>query len=165
MFAIGDWNFALYLSNGWLAPADPAVFEVPDTSALVDLFLPSSLVALVIDDNLYGVPNEYTVLHTYYRADQFVEVGLDPEKPPATWAEMGEDGEALTVRSGGAMVRAGFQWPNRPPMSTEWTLKQFHPLIYQLGGDYKRRSRLERGTLCRRPRARAQPGPVSGLCV
>jgi multiple sugar transport system substrate-binding protein len=135
MFAIGDWNFALYLSNGWLAPADPAVFEVADTAALVDLFLPSSLVALVIEDRLYGIPNEYNVLHTYYRADQFVEVGLDPEKPPSTWTEMGEDGEALTVRKDGAMVRAGFQWPNRPPMSTEWTLKQFHPLIYQLGGD------------------------------
>jgi multiple sugar transport system substrate-binding protein len=135
MFAIGDWNFALYLSNGWLAPADPAVFKVADTAALVDLYLPSSLVALVVDDKLYGIPNEYNVLHTYYRADQFVEVGLDPMTPPTTWEQMGEYGEALTVRQGDVMTRAGFQWPNRPPMSTEWTLKQFHPLIYQLGGD------------------------------
>jgi multiple sugar transport system substrate-binding protein len=136
LFAIGDWNFALYNSKKWLAPADPKVFGVADTKALADLFLPASLIALIIEDKLYGIPNEYNVLHTYYRADQFKEVGLDPANPPKSWADMGEYGAKLTTRdASGKMTRAGFQWPYRPPMNNEWVLKQFHPLIYQLGGD------------------------------
>ncbi|MCZ7545735.1 MAG: extracellular solute-binding protein [Anaerolineae bacterium] len=136
MFTAADLNFTLFNERQWLAPADPATFGVADTAALVDLFLPASLNGLVVEDKLYGVPMEYNVLHTYYRADQFVEVGLDPAKPPTTWTEMGEYGQALTVRDdSGRMTRAGFQWPYRPPMSNEWPFRQFHPLVYQLGGD------------------------------
>jgi multiple sugar transport system substrate-binding protein len=136
MFAIGDWNFALYTSKQWLSAAEPAWFGAADTTALVGLYLPNALEGLVIGDKLYGIPNEYNVLHTYYRADQFTEVGLDPKAPPTAWQDWGDAGAKLTVRdAAGNMTRAGFQWPYRPPMSTEWTLKQFHPLIYQLGGD------------------------------
>jgi ABC-type glycerol-3-phosphate transport system substrate-binding protein len=136
MFTAADLNFTLFNERKWLAPADPATFGVADTAAVVDLFLPASLNGLVVEDKLYGVPMEYNVLHTYYRADHFVEAGLDPTKPPTTWEEMGEYGQALTVRDDtGRMTHAGFQWPYRPPMSNEWPFRQFHPLIYQLGGD------------------------------
>ena len=136
MFAIGDWNFALYTSRKWLSAAEPSWFGAKDTTALVDLYLPNALAGLVVEDKLYGIPNEYNVLHTYYRADHFVEAGLDPKVAPTTWQGWGEAGAKVTVRdASGNMTRAGFQWPYRPPMSTEWTLKQFHPLIYQLGGD------------------------------
>jgi len=136
MYTIGDFNFTLYKSRNWLTPADPKTFGVADTKALVDLFLPASLSGLVVEDKLYGIPMEYNVLHTYYRADNFKKVGLDPTKPPKTWQEMGEYGAKLTVRdASGKMTHAGFQWPYRPPMNNEWPFRQFHPLIYQLGGD------------------------------
>ncbi|XID92640.1 ABC transporter substrate-binding protein [Paenibacillaceae bacterium WGS1546] len=34
----------------------------------------------------------------FYRKDMFKEAGLDPEKPPATWAEVLEYGKALTTK-------------------------------------------------------------------
>ena len=136
MFAIGDWNFALYTSKNWLAAADPASFGVADIGEMIDLYLPGSLGGVVLDDQLYGIPNEYNVLHTYWWKDDMEEAGLDPDVAPATWEECGEVGDKLTVRdASGNITRAGLQWAYRPPMSTEWPVKCFHPLIYQLGGD------------------------------
>ena len=136
MTSIGDWSFALFNSKGWLSPADPAWFDTSDLKGLVDLYLPKALDGLIFNDKLYGIPNEYNVLHNYYRADQFKEVGLDPAKPPTTWTEMGEYGAKLTQRdASGKMTRAGFQWPYRPPMHPTWPGKYWHAVIYGLGGD------------------------------
>ena len=145
MTSIGDWSFALFVANNWLSAADPAVFGTGDIKGILDLYLPRALDGLVIEDKLYGVPNEYNVLHTYYRADHFKEAGLDPAKPPTTWQEVGEYGAALTQRdASGKMTRAGFQWPYRPPMHPTWPAKYWHALIYGLGGDILN----EDGTKC-----------------
>jgi multiple sugar transport system substrate-binding protein len=136
MTSIGDWSFALFDSKGWLSPADPAWFDTSDLKGLVDLYLPRALDGLIFKDKLYGIPNEYNVLHNYYRADQFKEVGLDPKNPPKTWTDMGEYGAKLTVRdASGKVTRAGFQWPYRPPMDPTWPGKYWHAVIYGLGGD------------------------------
>ena len=39
---------------------------------------------------LYGLPTGTDVRYLYWNKDHFREVGLDPEKPPTTWAELEE---------------------------------------------------------------------------
>jgi sn-glycerol 3-phosphate transport system substrate-binding protein len=58
----------------------------------------------VVDGELYGVPYQNSTPLLYYNKDQFKEVGLDPEKPPQTWAELVADAKKLTKEG-----RYGFQ--------------------------------------------------------
>ena len=50
----------------------------------------------VVDGELYGVPYQNSTPLLYYNKDHFKEAGLDPEKPPQTWAELVEDAKKLT---------------------------------------------------------------------
>lgn len=56
---------------------------------------------------IYPNPQVYA-----FRKDKFVEAGLDPENPPATWAELKDAAEALTEREGDKVVFAGLDIPS-----------------------------------------------------
>lgn len=56
----------------------------------------------------YGLPFETDVRVLYYNKSAFEEVGLDPEAPPATWAELETAADALDVGEGGDLERIGF---------------------------------------------------------
>ena len=43
----------------------------------------------------------------FYRKDLFTKAGLDPEKPPATWAELIDYGKKLTTKDVSGVVTAG----------------------------------------------------------
>ena len=47
-----------------------------------------------------------------FRKDKFVEAGLDPENPPATWEELKNAALALTEREGDKVVFAGLDIPS-----------------------------------------------------
>lgn len=67
-----------------------------------------------------------------YRADQFKEVGLDPNKPPTTWEELRDAAKKLTIWQGGRLVREGLDLPStgvNPPQI--WAC-----LLWQNGGDF-----------------------------
>jgi len=69
----------------------------------------------------------------YYRKDFFEEVGLDPEKPPVTWAELIEYGKKLAVNGRYGLLAAGntveIAWTNwgwqgmvgQFPISDDWS--------------------------------------------
>jgi sn-glycerol 3-phosphate transport system substrate-binding protein len=67
-------------------------------------FWPALHANATVDGELYGVPFQNSTPLLYYNKDQFKEVGLDPEKPPQTWAELVEDAKKLTKDG-----RYGFQ--------------------------------------------------------
>lgn len=46
-----------------------------------------------------------------YRADVFLEAGLDPDDPPETWEELLAAAEALTVKQGNRFIRQGIDFP------------------------------------------------------
>ena len=46
-----------------------------------------------------------------YRKDFFQEVGLNPDKPPATWEELADDAVKLTKRDGQIIIRSGMTLP------------------------------------------------------
>lgn len=60
------------------------------------------------DGKLLGLPYDGTARALYYNKDHFKEVGLDPEKPPTTIAELEEAAKKLTIKDGSKVTRFGF---------------------------------------------------------
>ncbi len=61
--------------------------------------------------HVYGVPFQNSTPLLYYSVDAFKSAGLDPNHPPATWAEWLADAKKLTVRKGGQTTRWGLMMP------------------------------------------------------
>lgn len=61
-------------------------------------FFPAFLENSYSDGHIWGIPFQRSTPVFYYNKEHFAEVGLDPEKPPTTWAELAEYAEKLTVR-------------------------------------------------------------------
>ncbi|MCK9923622.1 ABC transporter substrate-binding protein [Frankia sp. AgPm24] len=49
----------------------------------------------------YGVPFVFSTPVLYYNATLFEKAGLDPAKPPTTWAEAEADAKAIVAKAGG----------------------------------------------------------------
>lgn len=71
------------------------------TSAGVNLddILPASLDTATYKGELYGLPFQAEAHALIYNKGAFKDAGLDPEKPPQTWAEFIETAKALTRRN------------------------------------------------------------------
>ncbi|BFH64434.1 ABC transporter substrate-binding protein [Paenibacillus azoreducens] len=57
---------------------------------------------------LYAIPMDTDARLLFYNKDHFKEVGLDPEKPPRTIAELEAAAEKLTIKEGKRFKRIGF---------------------------------------------------------
>lgn len=62
----------------------------------------------------WGIPFQRSTPVMYYNREAFAAAGLNPDAPPATWAEMVEMGRALTLRDASGTVT---QWGLRIPTS------------------------------------------------
>jgi len=74
-------------------------------------FWPALHANATVDGELYAVPYQNSTPLLYYNKDHFKEAGLDPEKPPQTWAELVADAKKLTKGSGDSVERYGFALP------------------------------------------------------
>jgi len=59
-------------------------------------FWPALHANATVDGDLYGVPFHNSTPLLYYNVEHFKEAGLDPAKPPRTWAEMVDAAKKLT---------------------------------------------------------------------
>ncbi len=96
---VGAWQRA-----GYVEPLPKEYF--PDAE-IQDYFIPM-IEAVNIDGDYYGLPTAVRALALFYNKDQFAEVGLDPESPPATWDEFIDAAKALTVARGPRFERVGY---------------------------------------------------------
>ncbi|SFP70146.1 ABC transporter substrate-binding protein [Amycolatopsis rubida] len=55
-----------------------------------------------MDGKAYGLPYVFSTPVLFYNADLFRKAGLDPAKPPATWAEVQQDALAIKNATGAA---------------------------------------------------------------
>lgn len=80
----------------------------------------------------YGIPIETDVRVFYWNKDLFKKAGLDPERPPRTWAEVEHFADKLTIRKNGTLKQLGFDPSGgNPPGFLAWYL-----YTWQLGGDF-----------------------------
>jgi multiple sugar transport system substrate-binding protein len=78
---------------------------------------------------IYAVPHAVDASTLFYNKGLFKKAGLDPEKPPTTWAEIETDAKAITALSGG---NYGFYIPGNCSGCLAY---DGLPLIWASGGD------------------------------
>ena len=62
------------------------IVPVPMTDDEKAAYYPNIVETVTFDDNQWGVPIAFSTKALYWNKDLFKEAGLDPEKPPTTWA-------------------------------------------------------------------------------
>src|SRR5690349_18718661 len=143
-------TFAAKLAAGTL----PTVFEVPFTDArtlgdhgqlanLTDLVkaLPyfskynKAVLAEGTDakGKIIALPKGAYAQALHYNRKLFSQAGLDPNKPPTTWAQLRADARQITQRTG----KAGYVEMAKDDNTAGWILTTF---VYSIGG------RMEKGT-------------------
>ncbi len=86
-----------------------------------------------IDGTLYGISSDAAWQVLYYNKAMFREAGLDPERPPRTWAELLDDADLLTVRHpDSTVVRAGLSLRKTGFMAG--TAEKWYSFLYSAGG-------------------------------
>lgn len=85
VFYVNFRQYYNYIDQGFCRPLDDLVATNPE---VLDRANPLVLNVLrSYDKKLYGIPWFQVAQGLYYRRDHFAQAGLDPNKPPATWAE------------------------------------------------------------------------------
>jgi len=92
-------------------------------------FYPAFLKNGEIGGHTWGVPFQRSTIVLYWNKEAFKDVGLDPERPPETWAQQADFAQRLTTRNGNAVARWGVQIP-----STGFAYWLFQALATEAGG-------------------------------
>ena len=80
--------------------------------AWLDSFYPAFMRNGTIDGNVWGIPFQRSTIVQYTNKDAFREAGLDPDRAPASWAELTDFAAKLTKRDGDRVARWGVQVPS-----------------------------------------------------
>lgn len=140
------WSYDNYVTR-YIADAAPDVFQIGGdrvgtyvnmiepldnyVQGWADLsdFPPALLEGARVNGKLYGIPWSMPIRSLKYRVDYFLEAGLDPNRPPATWNELVEYGSRLTRLDGqDNIIRQGYKADNH---WLEWA-----GFLFQAGGDF-----------------------------
>lgn len=126
VFYVNFRQYFSYVEQGFCRPLDDLASRHPDATSRIVPEIETVLRSL--DGHLYGVPFYQVAQALYYRKDHFVEAGLDPQRPPRTWAEFYEDAKKLTDAAPG---RSGFAFSGGPGgKAYHWT-----NFVWQAGGE------------------------------
>ena len=94
-------------------------------------YYPGSWNTTVWHGRQFAVPGEANTLALYYDPDMFKAKGLDPDKPPQTWAELKDDAAKLTDKSAN-VFGIGFS-----ALQSEEGTFQWLPFLQQSGASLK----------------------------
>lgn len=81
------------------------------------------------NDKIYALPFTGDASALFYNKTLFKRAGLDPSKPPTTWAEILDDAKKVAALGGGV---SGYYFPGS---GSGWNLFTFTPYIWASGGD------------------------------
>ena len=95
----------------------------------VDSFYPAFLKNAEVHGYTWGVPFQRSTIVLFWNKAAFQEAALNPDQPPATWAEHAQFAENLTKRTGDAVERWGVQIP-----SSGFAYWLFQALATEAGG-------------------------------
>lgn len=87
--------------------------KTDDDKKWLSSFFPAFMMNSQTEGKTWGVPFQRSTIVLYYNKEAFKEAGLDPDKPPATWAEQIEIAQKLTKRdASGNVTQWGLQVPS-----------------------------------------------------
>jgi ABC-type sugar transport system permease subunit/ABC-type glycerol-3-phosphate transport system substrate-binding protein len=111
----GVWaaNLVEFADKNALLPLDDLARA---TNVNRDRYLPGYWNMGLYKDHLWGVPTTPTTTGLYWNKRLFRAAGLDPERPPRTFAELDEFARKLTTIEGGHITQMGFM----PSLPSEW---------------------------------------------
>ena len=122
-----------YAINGDALPLDPFIArDGMNNIQFMDQFWPALRPNAVEAGHVMGVPFQNSTPLLYYSVDAFREVGLDPDHPPATWAEWVDAAKKLTKRDGSNVTRWGIMM-NGVEDNLMWLVSGF---VMSNGGQY-----------------------------
>lgn len=99
-FEIGSWAAQGSLED---------LTELAESSGVTkDMYYPFAWEEASYEGKLYGLPTSTDSRLVYFNVDHFEEVGLDPNNPPKTIAELEAASEKLTIKEGNRFQRIGF---------------------------------------------------------
>jgi len=85
----------------------------PEDQAWMKSFFPAFMKNSQTGGKTWGIPFQRSTIVLYWNKEAFKDAGLDPNKPPATWAEQVEMAKKLTKRdAGGNVTQWGLQVPS-----------------------------------------------------
>ena len=92
-------------STGVAIPLDDFIAaDGAQGKAYIEDFLPGFMEDSFVDGKIYSIPFQRSTMVMFYNKDAFKEVGLDPNKPPTTWAELVDYATKLTKRNAAGNV-------------------------------------------------------------
>ena len=95
-----------------VVPIDNFV-KTPDDKAWLGSFYKAFLLNSQVGGKTWGVPFQRSTIVLYWNKELFKEAGLDPSKPPQTWAEMADMAAKLTKKdASGKVTQYGVQIPS-----------------------------------------------------
>jgi sn-glycerol 3-phosphate transport system substrate-binding protein len=119
-----------YVINGDVDPFDPIIEKDGKTpAAFFDQFWLALKPNAVVDGKVYGIPYQNSTPLMYYNVEAFKDAGLDPDKPPVTWAEWVEAAKKLVKPNGD-------RWGINFPGTYDYCGWITSALVMQNGGQY-----------------------------
>lgn len=79
-----------------------------ESENIQDRFFPQLWEAVLFNGEAYGLPFNTDTRLLFWNKEHFAEVGLDPESPPQSWAELEEYAKKLDKVENGKYTRIGF---------------------------------------------------------
>ncbi|WP_112809557.1 ABC transporter substrate-binding protein [Ensifer sp.] len=120
MAYVGSRTLKEFAQNDLIVP-------VPMTDEEKKTYYPNIVDTVTFDGNQWGVPVAFSTKALYWNKDLFKQAGLDPEKPPKTWAEEIEFAKAIKEKTG----LAGYGLPAK---TFDNTMHQFMHWVYTNNG-------------------------------
>jgi sn-glycerol 3-phosphate transport system substrate-binding protein len=89
------------------------LIKTADDRAWLKSFFPAFMLNSQTGGKTWGIPFQRSTIVLYWNKDLFKQAGLDPERPPANWAEMVDFARKLTKRdAAGHVTQWGLQVPS-----------------------------------------------------
>jgi sn-glycerol 3-phosphate transport system substrate-binding protein len=111
-----------------ILPFDDLV-QTAEDRAWLKSFFPAFMENGLLKGKTWGIPFQRSTIVMYWNKAAFREAGLDPERPPATWADLAETGKRLVKRDAAGQVQ---RWGVMIP-STGYPYWMFQALSLQNG--------------------------------
>lgn len=120
MAYVGSRTLKEFAQNDLIVP-------VPMTDEEKAAYYPNIVDTVTFEGTQWGVPVAFSTKALYWNKDLFVQAGLDPEKPPTTWAEEIEAAKVIKEKTG----IPGFGLSAK---TFDNTMHQFMHWVYTNGG-------------------------------